>query len=55
VVFELVGERAKLQELGRLRVLLEEVDGAADHAEVRVDLLDDARPPHLQDDLTAVA
>ena len=54
VDLELVRERARLQQLGGLGALLEELDGRADEGEVDVDLLDDARPAHLDHHLSAV-
>ncbi len=51
---ELVRERTQLQQLRRLGALLEELDRRTHEREVEIDLLHDARPPHLDDDLAAV-
>jgi len=50
---ELVGEGLDLEELRGARAPLEEARRRAQHREVELDLLDDARAPHLHDDLAA--
>jgi len=54
VHLELVCERAELQQLRRLRALLDELDRRAHDRQVEVDLLDDPGTANLDDHLAAV-
>src|SRR5204862_7349077 len=51
---ELLAERSQLQQPGSLGALFEEADRRGDHVQVEVDLLDDPRSAHLDDDVAAV-
>lgn len=54
VGLELVGERAELEQACGLGVALEERNRPSQEVEVELDLLDDARPADLDDDLAPV-
>ena len=51
---ELVRERFQLEQLGRLRMLVQEANGRPENIEIELDLLQDAGPAHLDDDFAAV-
>jgi len=54
VRLELLGQRRELEQARRVRLPLGEAGRRPHQVEVDVDLLDDARPPDLDDDVAAV-
>ena len=54
VYLELLAERSQLQQPRSLGALFQEADRRGDHVQVEVDLLDDPRSAHLDDDVAPV-